>query len=82
MKPFVFSKVFVIEPLVAFLNDLESIFVFYFPDAVHYQVAIFSMKYFSVFCLTSVVFFPFCLFVLLVFLFLLLLLRTGEAFQC
>ncbi len=30
MKPFVFSKVFVIEPLVAFLNDLESIFVFLF----------------------------------------------------
>lgn len=64
-----FSKVFVIEPLVAFLNDLESSFVFFLPDAVHYQVAILSMKHFSVFRLTSVVFFPFCLFVLLVFFF-------------
>jgi hypothetical protein len=43
---------------------------FYFPDAVHYQVAILSMKYFSVFCLTSVVFFsslPVCSFSFFIF---------------
>jgi hypothetical protein len=81
MKPFVFSKVFVIEPLVAFLNDLEFYLFIFLPDALHYQLDILSMKHFSVFCLTSVFFSPFCLFVLLVFL-LLLLLRTGKAFQC
>jgi hypothetical protein len=32
---------------------------FFLPDAVHYQVAILSMKHFPVFCLTSVVFFSF-----------------------
>lgn len=86
MKPFVFSKVFVIEcPLLPFKTIWRAVLFFSLPDAVHYQVAILSMKHFPVFCLTSVFFFfPFCLFVLFSFLWLLLLLllRTGEAFQC
>ncbi len=35
----------------------EQFCFFFLPDAVHYQVAILSMKHFPVFCLTSVVFF-------------------------
>ncbi len=57
----------------------EQFCFFFLPDAVHYQVAILSMKHFPVFCLTSVVFFflSACLFFFVV-----VVLRTGEAFQC
>ncbi len=51
---------------------------FFLPDAVHYQVAILSMKHFPVFCLTSVFFSPFCLFVLFSFFFVVVVVVVVE----